>query len=254
MDLPVNQFKRRLKAGEQQIGLWVTIPDPGVAEALAGAGFDWLLFDTEHTPVEVSTVLSQLQAAAPYPVSALVRPVTNDTALIKRHLDQGAQTLLVPYVQSADEAAAAVSAMHYAPRGERGVAGIHRGGRYGRIADYHARASDELCLIVQVETIAAMDRLEEIARVEGVDAVFIGPADLAATMGRPGMGGHPEVKAKVLEGIGRLKAMGVPAGVLTTDPGFARDCMAAGTTFTAVGLDFALLLNGADALAASFKN
>lgn len=253
MDLPVNQFKRRLKAGEQQIGLWVTIPDPGVAEALAGAGFDWLLFDTEHTPVEVTTVMTLLQAAAPYPVSALVRPVENDTALIKRHLDQGAQTLLIPYVQSAEEAAAAVAAMHYAPAGVRGVAGLHRGGRYGRIPGYHARASEELCLLVQVETLAALDRIEDIAAVDGVDGVFIGPADLGATMGLPGQPGHPEVKKRVIEGIGRLKAMGVPAGVLTTDEAFARDCIAAGTLFTAVGLDFALLLKGADMLAAAFR-
>ena len=253
MDLPVNEFKRRLKAGEQQIGLWVTIPDPGVAEALAGAGFDWLVIDTEHTPVEVTTVMSLLQAVAPYPVSAVVRPVDNQTALIKRHLDQGAQTLLIPYVQTPAEAAAAVAAMHYAPAGHRGVAGIHRGGRYGRIPGYHARASEELCLIVQVETIEAMARIEEIASVDGVDAVFIGPADLGATMGYPGQPGHPEVKARVLEGIARLKALGVPAGVLTSDAVFARDCIAAGTTFTAVGLDFSILVRGADALAAAFR-
>lgn len=253
MEMPENRFRRRLKAGDPQIGFWVTIPDPGLAEALAGAGFDWLLFDTEHTPVEVSTVQAQLQAAAPYPVSAIVRPHVNDTALIKRHLDQGAQTLLIPQVQTPEEARAAAAAMRYAPEGCRGVAGTHRAARFGRVADYHARANAEVCLIVQVETVSAMAQLEDIATVEGVDAVFIGPADLATTMGYPGQAGHPEVKAKVLEAIGRLKAVGVPAGVLTLDPGFARDCIAAGTTFTAVGLDMAMIVKGADALAAAFR-
>lgn len=253
MDMPVNRFKQRLLAGEQQIGFWVTIPDPTLAEALAGAGFDWLLFDTEHSPVEVSAVQGLLQAAAPYPSAAMVRPSCNDTALIKRHLDQGAQTILVPYVQTVAEAQAAAAAMRYAPAGCRGVAGTHRAARFGRVRDYHARANDEVCLIVQVETLAAMDRLEDIATVAGVDGVFIGPADLATTMGYPGQAGHPEVKAKVIEAIRRLVAVGVPAGVLTLDPAFAQDCMAAGTRFTAVGLDLALMVQGADALAARFR-
>ena len=252
MEMPVNGFRRRLLAGEQQIGLWVTIPDPGVAEAMAGAGFDWIVFDTEHTPVEVSAVQGFLQAAAPYPVAPVVRPSVNDTALIKRHLDQGAQTILVPYVQTVAEARAAAAAMRYAPDGCRGVAGGHRAARYGRVADYHARANAEVCLIVQVETAEAMTRLEDIASVEGVDAVFIGPADLATTMGYPGQAGHPEVKAEVLRAIGRLKAIGKPAGVLTLDPAFARDCMAAGTTFTAVGIDLSSLVRGADTLAAAY--
>ena len=253
MDLPRNQFKRRLLSGEQQIGLWVTIPDTGVAEAMAGAGFDWLVIDTEHTPIEVSKVQAMLQAVAPYPVSPVVRPVANDTAILKRHLDQGAQTLLVPYVQTVEEARAAAAAVRYAPKGVRGVAGTHRASGYGRVADYHGQADAEICLIVQAETLATLDRLEEIAAVDGVDAVFIGPADLATTMGHPGQAGHPEVKAKVLEAIGRLKAVGTPAGVLTLDADFARECMAAGTTFTAVGVDFTTLVRAVDALAAAFK-
>jgi 4-hydroxy-2-oxoheptanedioate aldolase len=253
MDLPENRFKRRLLAGESQIGLWCTIPDPCVVEALAGAGYDWMTLDTEHTPVEVSAVLPLLQAAASYPTECVVRPYANDTALIKRHLDQGAQTLLLPYIQTPYEAEAAVRAVRYAPHGVRGVAGSMRAARYGRVPNYVARADAEICLILQVETLDALTRLEDIAGVDGIDAIFIGPADLAATMGFPGQPGHPQVQSAVLDGIARLKAMGKPAGVLSTNPDFARACIVAGTTFTAVGVDMAMLVGAADALAASFR-
>ena len=253
MDLPQNTFKRRLQQGESQIGLWVTIPDPAVVEAIAGAGFDWIVLDTEHTPVEVSSVLGLLQAASAYPTACIVRPYVNDTALIKRHLDQGAMTLLIPFVQSRAEAEAAVAAIHYPPLGVRGVAGTHRGGRFGRIKDYTVRANAEICLIVQVETQAALDRMEDIAGVDGVDAIFIGPADLAASMGFPGQPGHPKVKAAILDAFARLGAMGKPGGILTLDAGFARECIAAGATFTAVGTDFSTLIGGVDRLAREFN-
>lgn len=252
MNLPENTFKRRLKAGEQQIGLWVSIPDPAMVEAMAGAGYDWMLIDTEHTPVEVSTVLTLLQAAAPYPTSAIVRPVVNDTALIKRHLDQGAQTLLLPYIETRAEAEAAARAMSYPSAGVRGVAGIQRGSRFGRVPDYMDRAEDELCLLLQIETVKGLENLEEIAGVEGVDGIFIGPSDLAASMGHRGRPGHPEVRAAILEAISRLKAMGKPAGILTLDEDFARTCIEAGTLFTAVGVDTALLIREVDALARRF--
>jgi len=252
MDLPVNRFKRRLKAGESQIGLWLTIPDPSVVEALAGAGFDWILLDTEHTPVEVSAVLPLLQAAGPYPTSCAVRPAVNDTALIKRHLDQGAQTIILPYIQSRAEAEAAVDAVRYAPAGLRGVAGTMRAAAYGRIRDYVKRAEAELCLVLQVESALALDRLEEIATTPGVDGIFIGPSDLAASLGHPGESGHPAVRAAVLDAIARLGKLGMPSGILTLDPAFARACMAAGTGFTAVGLDMAMLVGAADRLAADF--
>lgn len=252
MELPENRFKRRLRAGEQQIGLWVTIPDPGMVEAMAGAGFDWIVIDTEHTPVEVSTVMVLLQAASAYPTASVVRPHVNDTALIKRHLDQGAQTLLLPYIESAAEAAAAVRAVRYPTAGVRGVAGVHRAARFGRVKDYATKADSEICLILQIETVTGLDRLEAIAGTEGVDAIFIGPADLAASMGHNGNPGHPEVRAAILGAIARLKALGVPSGILTLDEGFARDCMAAGTTFTAVAVDAALLVKAADATARRF--
>lgn len=255
MDLPQNRFRKLLKTGQHQYGIWNSIGGSVVAELLAGARFDWVLIDTEHSPVEVSEVLASLQAIASYPdTSALVRPAINDVVLIKRHLDQGAQTLLLPYVQSRAEAEAAVAAMHYPPRGVRGVAGLHRAARFGRVENYHARAESELCLLLQVETATALDRLEEIASVPGVDGVFFGPADLAASMGLPGQAGHPDVCAAILDGIARLKRIGVPAGILTMNRDFARQCVAAGTLFTAIDMDLGILARGADALRHEFMS
>lgn len=252
MMLPINGFKRALAEGRQQIGVWNTIPGPVVAEALAGTGYDWMLLDTEHSLTDVPELLGMLQAVAPYPVSPVVRPAANDPVLIKRILDFGALSLLVPYVQTPDEAAAAVAAMRYAPRGIRGVSGLTRATRFGRVSGYAERAEEELCLIVQAETVSALDRIDEIATVDGVDAVFIGPADLAASMGLPGQPGHPEVKARVEDGIARILRAGRPAGILTGDPDFARRCIALGTTFTATGIDLAFLLDGARARRALF--
>ena len=252
MDLPVNRFKRAIREGRQQIGLWCTIPGGTVAEVLAGAGYDWIVFDTEHSPGDPESVLAQLQAAAPYPVSAVVRPTANDTAEIKRYLDVGAQTLIIPYVQDAGEARAAVAAVRYAPAGLRGVSGWTRANRFGRVPDYARRAAEEICLLVQVETAEALGRIEEIAAVEGVDGLFIGPADLAASMGHAGDPMHPRVVAAVEGAIGRIRAAGRPAGILTLDRAFAERCMALGTVFTAVGTDGAILSRGADALRAAF--
>ncbi|GAA0289427.1 HpcH/HpaI aldolase family protein [Rhodovulum strictum] len=251
MDNPTNLFKSALRAGRPQIGIWNAIPQPMIAELLAGCGFDWVLVDTEHAPMEVRDVLPALQAvAAQLGSSAVVRVAINDWVLIKRHLDQGAQSLMVPYVQSRAEAEAAVRAMRYPPRGVRGVAGITRASRFGLIADYIARAEQELCLIVQVETRAGLERLEDIATVEGVDGVFIGPADLAASLGFPGQSGHPEVVAAIEGAIARLKAVGVPSGILSTDPVLSRRWMELGTAFTALGIDIALLARAATALRA----
>ncbi|MEZ5733967.1 MAG: HpcH/HpaI aldolase/citrate lyase family protein [Paracoccaceae bacterium] len=252
-ELPKNRFKERLRAGEVQYGIWVSIPHSTVAEAVAGAGFDWMTLDTEHAPAEVSAVLPMLQAAAPYPTECIVRPAENQTALIKRHLDQGAQTLILPYVQSRAEAEAAVAAVRYAPHGVRGVAGGTRASRFGRIRDYTALANSEICLIVQIETVEAIACLDDIASVDGVDAVFIGPADLAASMGYPGQTGHPEVKAKIIDTIGRARALGKPIGLLTLDKDFARECVTAGAGFVCIAIDMSILVRGADALAAEFS-
>ncbi|MGE7468139.1 4-hydroxy-2-oxoheptanedioate aldolase [Bosea sp. NPDC003192] len=253
MNLPENRFKRALREGRQQIGLWCSLPGSYAAEAVAGSGYDWLLFDTEHSPGDPLTVLGQLQAVAPYDVSAVVRPASNDTVLIKRFLDLGAQTLLIPYVQNAEEARAAIAAIRYAPEGVRGVSGLTRATRFGRVAGYARKAAEELCLLVQVETGEALDRLEEIASVEGVDGVFIGPADLAASLGHVGEPGHPEVIAAVEDAIRRIQTIGKPAGILTPDTAFARRCIEIGTLFTAVAIDVGILARGTEAIARQFK-
>lgn len=253
MELPVNRFKRALKEGRQQIGFWNTIPDQSVAELLAGAGFDWLLLDTEHSPADPITVLGLLQAAAAYEVAAVVRPAANDAVLIKRFLDVGAQTLLVPYVQSSAEAEAAVAAVRYPPRGMRGISSISRATRFGRVAGYAQAAESEICLLVQVETVEAVERLEEIAAVDGIDGIFVGPGDLAASLGYPGEPGRPEVVSVIEDTIRRIVAAGRPAGILTPDQALARRCIAAGTTFTAVGIDAQILARATERLAAEFR-
>ena len=253
MELPVNAFKRALAKGQQQVGLWCSLPGAYVTEALAGSGFDWLLLDTEHSPGDPLTVLNQLQAVAPYPVSAVIRPASNDSVLIKRFLDLGAQTLLIPYVQNANEAKHAVAAMRYPPQGIRGVSALTRATRFGRVAGYAKRAHEELCLLVQIETREALDDLEAIASVDGVDGVFIGPGDLAASLGRVGELAHPEVKNAIEDAIRRVRSCNKPAGILTGDAGFAKRCIELGTTFTAVGVDAGILVRATEALAQQFR-
>jgi 4-hydroxy-2-oxoheptanedioate aldolase len=253
MELPKNRFREKLKAGEAQLGIWNALGGNTVPELLAGCGFDWVLIDTEHSPVEPVEVMAALQALAAYPeVSPVVRPVVNDAALIKRYLDMGAQTLLIPFVQTAEEARAAVDAMRYPPAGMRGVAGLTRASRFGKVAGYTARAEEELCLLVQVETASALEQLEEIAGVEGVDGVFIGPSDLSASLGYPGQPNHPEVVAAIEDGFARLAKLGVPGGILTLNEEFARTCIDKGTAFTAVGVDLQLLVNAATQLRQRF--
>lgn len=253
MKLPENRFKRALRDGRQQIGLWCSLPGSYAAEVVAGSGYDWLLFDTEHSPGDPLTVLAQLQAVAPYEVSVVVRPASNDAVLIKRFLDFGAQTLLIPYVQSADEARSAVAAIRYAPDGIRGVSGLTRATRFGRIASYGKLATEELCLLVQVETREALGQIEQIAAVDGIDGIFIGPADLAASFGQVGNPGHPHVVAAVEDAIGRIRAAGKPAGILTPDTVFAKRCIEIGTLFTAVAIDAGILARGTEAVARQFK-
>lgn len=256
--LPVNHFKRALAEGRAQIGLWCSLPDPYIAEIVAGAGYDWLLFDTEHAPTDVPRMLQQLQgAASAVPAgerasSAVVRPAWNDPVLIKRYLDIGAQTLLLPFVQNADEARAAVRAMRYAPEGIRGMGGSMRASNYGRTQGYAQHAHEELCLLVQVETREALDRLEEIASVDGVDGVFIGPADLSASMGHPGNAGHPEVRAAIDGAIARIRACGKAPGILLVDEVRARECLDLGALFVAVAMDLQILARGAEAIATRF--
>ncbi|MEU1273879.1 aldolase/citrate lyase family protein [Streptomyces sp. NPDC005799] len=250
--LPPNAFKAALARDEPMTGLWCSLADPYPAEIVAGAGFDWLLLDTEHSHADVATVLAQLQAVAPYPCSPVVRPPVNDPVVIKRLLDIGAQSLLIPQVESAEEARTAVAATRYAPTGIRGVSALTRATRFGRVENYAALAHTELCVLVQVESRQALTQIERIASVDGVDGIFIGPGDLAASLGHPGEPNAPSVVEAVADAIVRVRAAGRPAGVLTSDPAFARRCIDLGSTFTAVGVDVGLLARGADAVARTF--
>lgn len=253
MDLPPNLFKQALARGRLQIGLWSGLASNIVAEIIADAGFDWILLDTEHAPNEIGSLLPQLQAMSLGTATPIVRPAWNDPVLIKRIMDLGAHTLLVPWVQSADEASRAVAAAHYPPEGIRGSAGGVRAARYGRISDYLQRANEQVCVLVQVETWTALDQIEAIAAVEGVDGVFIGPSDLAASLGHLGNSAHPEVQAKIEDAVRRLRSMGKAAGILAPKEDDARRYIAWGYTFVAVGSDGGLLARGADALAKTFK-
>jgi 4-hydroxy-2-oxoheptanedioate aldolase len=253
MDLPLNNFKRAIQAGRQQIGLWVSLASAYSAEIVAGSGFDWLLIDGEHSPNDPVNVWPQLQAMAGYPVAPIVRPAWNDKVLVKRYLDIGVQSLLIPYVQTVAEAEAAVASIRFPTRGVRGVAGVTRASRFGRVSHYANRADQELCLLVQIETREGLDNLEAIAKVDGIDGVFIGPADLAAGLGHLGEQGHPDVQAAIKDGIARIKSCAKPAGILATDEASARRYMEWGTTFTAVGLDVMVLARETEKLAAKFK-
>ena len=254
MDMPLNSLKRALAAGRQQIGLWSTLAAPTAAEVIAGSGFDWILLDTEHAPNDVITVHRQLQAMQGSPTSAVVRPFWNDPVLFKRLLDIGVQTLLVPFVQNADEARRAVAATRYPPQGIRGVAGTIRANRYGRVKDYLRDAGDEICVFVQIETGVAIANIEAIAAVDGVDGLFIGPNDLAASMGHLGNSAHPEVRGAIDAAIARIRATGKCAGILASVEADARHWLALGCLFVGVGNDAGILARQTEALAAKFKS
>jgi 4-hydroxy-2-oxoheptanedioate aldolase len=250
-----NPFKAALRDRRRQFGLWCTLSSPFSTEVVAGAGYDWLLLDTEHSPGDPLTVLPQLQVIGGYPsVAPVVRPAANDAVLIKRFLDAGAQTLLIPYVQNASEAEAAVRATRYPPYGIRGVSALTRATRFGREAGYFDHAADELCVIVQIETQEALDNLEAIAAVPGVDALFVGPADLAASLGFGANQSHPDMRAKVIATIGRIKATAKPAGLLTADATLQDLALAAGIDFLAVGVDAGILARGAEKLLREFTS
>ena len=254
MELPQNPFKRALRAARAQIGLWSSLSSNYTVEVIAGAGFDWILLDTEHSPSELENLLTQLQAAAPYATHPVVRVAWNDMVTIKRVLDVGAQSLLVPYVSSAAEAKNAVSYTRYPPGGVRGVAGTTRATRFGRIKDYARRAHEEICLLVQVETEQALQSIEAICAVDGVDGVFIGPADLHASLGHTGEIANPKVKPLIDDAIRRIRKCGRAPGILTPNEADARHWLECGALFVAVGADVGILARGAEALAARFKS
>ena len=255
MDMPVNTFKLRLQSGEAQIGLWLGLADPYCAELAANAGFDWLLIDGEHAPNDLRGMLGQLQAVAPYPSHLVIRPVIGDTALIKQVLDIGVQTLLVPMVESAEQARELVRAIHYPPSGVRGVgSALARASRWNSIPGYLDKADEQMCLLVQIENQEGLANLDAIAAVEGVDGVFIGPADLSASMGFRGNPGHPDVQAAIEDAIARIQKAGKAAGILSADQKLARRYIELGAAFVAVGVDTTVLMRGLQTLAATFKD
>ncbi len=255
MDMPLNHFKRALANRQTQIGIFVGLGDTIAAEVVGTAGFDWLIIDGEHGPNDLRSIIAQLQALAPYDVQLAVRTVDHDVARIKQLLDGGAQTLMVPMVESAAEAAALVRAMRYPPAGIRGVGtALARAAKWNGISDYFDHADREMCLLVQIESTRALAALDEILALDGVDGVFIGPADLAASMGYLGQPGHPDVQAAIEQAITKIVASGKAAGALSTDPELAQRYQSLGACFLQVGVDTLLLRNAAVSLAEQFKS
>ncbi|GAB4576892.1 MAG: 4-hydroxy-2-oxoheptanedioate aldolase [Roseibium sp.] len=241
MPAPKNPFKAALKRGELQIGCWLGLADPYVAEISAGAGFDWLLVDAEHAPNDLRSVTAQLQVIAGRGSHAVVRPPIGEAWIIKQLLDAGAQSLLVPMVESAGEAEALVKAVTYPPQGIRGVgAALARASDFSAIPDYLTTAREEICLLVQVENRKGMAALDDILKVDGIDGVFIGPSDLAADMGFLGRAGAPEVKAAVIDAMERIAASGKAGGILTLDEALQQKCREIGATFIATEIDVTL--------------
>ncbi|MCM2131288.1 4-hydroxy-2-oxoheptanedioate aldolase [Larsenimonas rhizosphaerae] len=254
MDMPINTFKQALGRREAQIGLWLGLANGYCAELAANAGFDWLLIDGEHAPNDLRTILEQLQAMAPYPAQPVARPPAGDAATIKQYLDLGVQTLLVPMVDTAEQARELVRATRYPPDGIRGVgSALARASRWNSIPDYLAHADDQICLLVQIETRQGLENLDEIAGVDGVDGVFIGPADLSASLGHRGNPGHKAVQSAIEEGLTRIQTAGKAAGILSADKALARRYLELGATFVAVGVDTSLLMGALTARAGEFK-
>lgn len=255
MELPINPFKRALASDATLYGIWLGLPDSNVAEIAAGAGFDWLLIDHEHAPFELATILNHLRAIAPYDVAPVVRPVNHDPALLKKLLEIGVQSFLVPMVDNAEQARQLVQALRYPPAGTRGLGtSLARAAHWNQIPGYLQQANDEICLIVQVETAGAMANLEAILAVDGVDGVFIGPSDLSASMGHVGNAGHPEVVAAINRGLETIVASGRHAGLFCANPDLAADYVKRGAGFLGVGVDTLILAEGTRQLAGRFRS
>ncbi len=255
MKLPVNAFKNMLSQAGTHYGLWLGLPHSSVAEIAAGAGFDWLLIDCEHAPYSLMDVQHHLQAIAPYQVPAVVRPAEGRTAQLKQLLDIGVQSFLVPMVDTAEQAQALVQDLRYPPDGIRGLGtSMARAAHWNGIPAYLTQANDEICLVVQAETRTAMQNLEAIVQVDGVDAVFIGPSDLSASMGHIGNPGHPEVVGAIEQGFQTIQAAGKAAGVLAVDLQLAHHYAQLGAKFIGVGVDVSLLAGACRALAEKVKS
>jgi 4-hydroxy-2-oxoheptanedioate aldolase len=253
MNLAKNKFRRALRQGDQQLGLWCTLASPIAAEIASDSGFDWLLLDMEHSPNEVTDVLRLLQAAQGGPSSCVVRVAWNDPVLIKRVLDIGAQSILIPYVQNAAEAEKAVAATRYPPDGIRGVTGSGRASRYGRVKNYLQTANEEVGVYVQIETREALSEIEAVAAVPGVDGIFIGPSDLSASFGLIGQPQAPDIQKVIQDAGGRITAAGKAAGILASSIEDARRYLSWSYRFVAAGVDTVLLTRAIDDLAKQVK-
>lgn len=258
VNITKNAFKAALKTDQVQIGLWVGLANSYSAEIVATTGFDWLLIDGEHAPNNVTTILQQLQAIAPYQAQGfslpVVRPPVGDTALIKQYLDVGVQTLLVPMVETAAQAQTLVDSMRYPPEGIRGVgSALARASLWNNVDDYLNAANDEMCLLVQVENLAGLKNLEEIVTIDGVDGVFVGPADLSAAMGHRGNPAHPEVYATIAHIAQVVRNAGKAVGILHADPKQAQSYIDMGFNFVAVGVDTSILVKSCKQLLGQFK-
>ena len=252
MKLPENVFKKRLGEDGVQFGLWLGMGSPVAAELCACAGFDWLLIDAEHAPNDLRSVLRQLQAIEGSGTQAIARVADGDPTRIKRYLDAGVQSLLVPMVDTAEQAEALAAAVRYPPRGVRGLAtSITRASRWTQIENYAAQAESQICLIVQAETVTALDNLKDIAAVDGVDSVFIGPSDLSASMGYLGQPNHPEVQAAMAQALRDIAASGKAPGTLAGSPETVRTHTANGAKFLGIGSDTALLASASKGLLSS---
>lgn len=254
MKLPNNKFTHAIAEGKKQVGLWVGLTSNFAANVIAPSGYDWVVVDMEHSPNTLDSVLSQLQAFEASDTTAIVRPEWNDPVLVKRLLDLGAPGLLFPMIQTVEEAEAAVAATRYPPRGIRGMSGMIRGNKFGRITDYIERIEEETTVIIQLETAEAISRAEEIAAVDGVSGIFFGPADVAADIGMKGKTMDPAVWDIIIPASKKLMAMGMPVGTLVMDVDFAAKLSNDGFTFVACGMDTTLLAKSSDALLADMKS
>ncbi|WP_299825529.1 HpcH/HpaI aldolase/citrate lyase family protein [uncultured Roseobacter sp.] len=255
MPAPTNTFKQALLDGETLFGCWMSMAESYTAEILSGAGFDWLLIDGEHSPNDIRSIRDQmvaLKGSASHPV---VRVPIGETWIIKQVLDVGAQTVLVPMVETAEQARELVRACRYPPHGTRGVGyAVGRVSDFGQMDNYGPTADAQICLLVQVENKTGLDNLDEILAVEGVDGVFIGPADLSASLGYLGQTMHPDMQATITGALKRISDSGKAAGILTPDDGMIQSSLDAGARFVAVAMDIALLLNSAKAVSAKWKD
>ena len=253
--MPINSFKQALRTGDMQLGAFLGLADAYSAELMANTTFDWLLIDAEHGPNDLRSILAQLQALAAYPVKPVVRAPDHNATTIKRLLDIGVQTLLLPMVESADQAHQLVRAMRYPPAGVRGVGGgLARATHWGRVSNYADAVTEQLCLLVQIESPTGLRELEAISAVDGVDGVFLGPADLAAALGYFGQPGHPEVSRVIEQALSRVRATGKPAGVYCADPVIAARYRELGASFFLIAADTILLRTAANAQVARFRS